>query len=153
MAAEQRQSPPPTVDERSGHWLNLSAGPGVEAASSETAGAKTNVDLQSGATLSTDLTVSAVAGAVFDVAAAITDDVSGCIDPHIETDSVANPEATNGTRFKKVRKAESLGTTTAESLEVPEKKMRRADGVFLVERRLALRMKRLQLLALRTGRL
>ena len=33
----------------------------------------------------------------------------------------------------KVRKAESMGMTTVDPLEVPEKKMRRADGVLLVE--------------------
>ena len=39
----------------------------------------------------------------------------------------------NGGRFKKVRKAESMGTATAEPLEAPEKKMRRADDVLLDE--------------------
>ena len=76
--------------------------------------------------------VSAAVGAVFDVAVAITDDVSGCIDPYIEDVSVADPEATNGARSKKGRKAESMGMATAEPLEVPEKKMR-ADGVLLDE--------------------
>ena len=54
------------------------------------------------------------------------------IDLRIEIDSVANPEATSDTRFKKVRKAEAMGTAAAEPLAVPEKK-RRVDGVFLVE--------------------
>ena len=47
-------------------------------------------------------------------------------------DSVANPEATSDTRFKKVRKAEAMGTAAAEPLVVPEKK-RRVDDVFSVE--------------------
>ena len=68
----------------------------------------------------------------FDVAVAITEDVSELIDLRIEIDSVANPEATSDTRFKKVRKAEAMGTAAAEPLAVPEKK-RRVDGVFLVE--------------------
>ena len=72
-------------------------------------------------------------GAGFDVAVAITEDVSGLIDLRIEIDSVANPEATSGTRFKKVRKAEAMGTTAVEPLAAPEKKGR-VDGVFLVER-------------------
>ena len=72
------------------------------------------------------------AGAGFDVTVATTEDVSGCIGPHIETDSVSTSEAPSGTRFKKVRKAEALGTATAESLAAPEKKMR-AEGVLLVE--------------------
>ena len=88
--------------------------------------------MPSGAILSTDLTVSAAAGARFDVAVTDSVDVSGCIDPHIGADSVADPEATNGARSKKGRKAESMGMATAELLEVPEKKMRRADGVLLV---------------------
>ncbi len=71
-------------------------------------------------------------GAGFDVAVAITEDESEPIDLHIEIDSVANPEATSDTRFKKVRKAEVMGTAAAEPLAVPEKK-RRVDGVFLVE--------------------
>ena len=71
-------------------------------------------------------------GAGSDVAVAITEDVSGLIDLRIEIDSVANPEATSDTRFKKVRKAEAMGTAAAEPLGIPEKK-RRVDGVFLVE--------------------
>ena len=76
--------------------------------------------------------VSLKTGAGFDVAVAITEDESEPIDLHIEIDSVANPEATSDTRFKKVRKAEAMGTAAAEPLAVPEKK-RRVDGVFLVE--------------------
>ena len=71
-------------------------------------------------------------GAGFDVAVAITEDVSELIDLRTEIDSVANPEATSDTRFKKVRKAEAMGTAAAEPLVVPEKK-RRVDGVFSVE--------------------
>ena len=51
----------------------------------------------------------------------------------LEIDSVANFEATSDTRFKKVRKAESMGINTAAQLEVSEKKMRRDDGVLFVE--------------------
>jgi hypothetical protein len=76
--------------------------------------------------------VSLKTGAGFDVAVAITEDVSELIDLRIEIDSVANPEATSDTRFKKVRKAEAMGTAAAEPLAVTEKK-RRVDGVFLVE--------------------
>ena len=71
-------------------------------------------------------------GAGFDVAVAITEDVSELIDLRIEIDSVVNPEATSDTRFKKVRKAEVMGTAAAEPLAVSEKK-KRVDGVFLVE--------------------
>ena len=71
-------------------------------------------------------------GAGFDVAVTITEDVSELIDLRIEIDSVANPEATSDTRFKKVRKAEAMGTAAAEPLAVLEKR-RRVDGVFLVE--------------------
>jgi hypothetical protein len=76
--------------------------------------------------------VSLKTGAGFDVAVAITEDVSELIDLRIEIDSVANPEATSDTRFKKVRKAEAMETAAAKPLAVPEKK-RRVDGVFLVE--------------------
>ena len=58
--------------------------------------------------------------------------MSELIDLRIEIDSVANPEATSDTKFKKVRKAEAMGTAAAEPLAVTEKK-RRVDGVFLVE--------------------
>ena len=91
-----------------------------------------DVDFQCGTILVTDLTVSAAVRAGFDVAVTITEDVSELIDLRIEIDSVANPEATSDTRFKKVRKAEAMGTAAAEPLAVPEKK-RRVDGVFLVE--------------------
>jgi hypothetical protein len=76
--------------------------------------------------------VSLKTGAGFDVAVTITEDVSELIDLRIEIDSVANPEATSDTRFKKVRKAEAMGTAAAEPLVVPEKK-RRVDDVFSVE--------------------
>jgi hypothetical protein len=76
--------------------------------------------------------VSLKTGARVDVAVTITEDVSGLTDLRIEIDSVANPEATSDTRFKKVRKAEAMGTAAAEPLAVPEKK-RRVDGVFSVE--------------------
>ena len=72
-------------------------------------------------------------GAGFVVASAFTEDVSGCAGLHIEADSFANPEAANDARFKKVRKAESMGTTTAEPLAVPEKKRKRVDGAFSAE--------------------
>ena len=127
-AAEQRYSSQPETDTRDGYWLHLGEGPAVELAALVATGLATEVDPQSGATLSTDLMVSAAAGAGFDVTVATTEDVSGCI----ETDSVSTSEATSGTRFKKVRKAEALGTATAESLAAPEKKMR-AEGVLLVE--------------------
>ena len=76
--------------------------------------------------------VSLKTGAGFDVAVAITEDVNELIDLRTEIDSVANSEATSDTRFKKVRKAEAMGTAAAEPLAVPEKK-RRVDGVFSVE--------------------
>jgi len=120
------------TDTRDGYWLHLGEGPVVELAALVATGVVTEVDPQSEATLSTDLMVSAAAGAGFDVTVATTVDVSGCIGPHIETDSVSTSEAPSGTRFKKVRKAEALGTATAESLAAPEKKMR-AEGVLLVE--------------------
>ena len=60
------------------------------------------------------------------------EDVGGCLDPHIEADSIAYREIIHGARIKKPRKAEAMGTATAEPLAVPEKK-RRVDGVFLVE--------------------
>jgi len=91
-----------------------------------------DVDFQSGPILATDLTVSAAVRAGLDVAVAITDDVSELIDLRIEIDSVANPEATSDTRFKKMRKAEAMWTAAAEPLVVPEKKSR-VDGVFSVE--------------------
>ena len=60
-----------------------------------------------------EIIMSLETGAGFDVAVAITEDVSELIDLRIEIDSVANPEATSDTRFKatsdtrlkKVRKA------------------------------------------------
>ena len=66
------------------------------------------------------------------VAPAVTENVSGCAGLHIEAESVANPETMNDARLKKVRKAESMGTATAEPLAFPEKKMR-ADDALLVE--------------------
>ena len=47
--------------------------------------------------------------------------------------TVAHPEETNDARFKKVRKAEYMGTTKTKPLAVPEKKMRRADTTPLAE--------------------
>ena len=46
--------------------------------------------------------------------------------------SVSGVRTSPDTRFKKVRKAEAMGTAAAEPLAVSEKK-RRVDGVFLVE--------------------
>jgi len=54
------------------------------------------------------------------------EDVGGCLDPHVEADSVSYPETTNCVRLKWVRKAESMGTA------VPEEKMQ-AEGVLLGE--------------------
>ena len=42
--------------------------------------------------------------------------LSELIDLRIEIDSVANPEETSDIRFKKVRKAEAMGTAAAEPL-------------------------------------
>ena len=72
-------------------------------------------------------------GAGFVVALSGTEDGSGCIGIlHCEVVSVAHPEETYDARVKKVRKAESAGTTAAEPLAAPNKKMRSADGVVLV---------------------
>ena len=63
-----------------------------------------------------------------------TEDVRRCVGLHIETDSAVHPEETNDARVKKVRKADSMGTITAEPLAVPEKKMKRTeDGVLSAE--------------------
>jgi hypothetical protein len=70
------------------------------------------------------------AGSDDDLTAA--EDVGGRLGLHIEADSIAYRATVYGASFKKVRKAESMGITTAEPLEVPEKKMRRADGELLV---------------------
>ena len=61
--------------------------------------------------------------------------MGGRLGLHIEADSIAYRATATvyGASFKKVRKAESMGIITAEPLEAPEKKMRRADGVLLVE--------------------
>ena len=72
-------------------------------------------------------------GAGIIVTLAVTEEVSGCVGPHIEADSVADSETVNDARLKKSRKAESMGTTTTELLAVPEKKMKRVDYAPLVE--------------------
>ena len=52
--------------------------------------------------------------------------IPGDVDPRDKKLAGSNLSATYGS-------AESMGTTAAEPQAVPEKKMRRADGVFLVE--------------------
>ncbi len=68
--------------------------------------------------------VSLKTGAGFDVAVAITEDVSELIDLRTEIDSVANPEATSDTRFKKVRKAEAMETAVSGSGEMQSRAIR-----------------------------
>ena len=59
---------------------------------------------------------------------------AGRVGLHLGAESVANPEETNDARVKNVRKAESMGTTTAEPLAAPEKKIRYTeDDALLVE--------------------
>ena len=60
-----------------------------------------------------------------------TEDVRGCVGLHIEADTAVHPEETNDARVKKVRKADSMGTITAEPLAVPEKKMKRTEDDVL----------------------
>ena len=64
---------------------------------------------------------------------AAVETAAGRVCLHIGAEAVAIPEETNDARVKNVRKAESMRTTTAEPLAVPEKKMRSADGVVSVE--------------------
>ena len=87
------------------------------------------VDGETAEVATAEIDLKTEAGSV--VAQSTTEAVSGCVDLHIVADSVAHPEETNDARIKNVRKADSMGTITAEPLAVPEKKMR-ADDTLLV---------------------
>ena len=71
------------------------------------------------------------AGSVDELTAA--DDLGGCVGLQGKADNAAYPETIHDARLKKMRKAESMGTTTAEPHLVPETKMRRVDGTPSVE--------------------
>ena len=55
------------------------------------------------------------------------------IDLHVGAEPEADHKVMMSARVKNVRKADSMETTVAEPLAVPEKKMRRAERALLVE--------------------
>jgi hypothetical protein len=149
-AAEQRHSFPPAAETRDGFWLHLGEGPGIDFATSENAGTEAESELQSGGTiLSTNPMVSAALvdyacvdllepsmyPAIIETAPNVTNaETTGVeIDLHVGAEPENDNKVMMSARVKNVRKVDSMEITVAEPLASPEKKMRRADGVPLVE--------------------